>query len=107
MGETIRDYIKRRVRWAGAIAIAGWLTIALSMGLGPRTEGHGSLSPITVLGFVAFIGAILSLQFGLKCPKCSRRIAQSIGFSVGLPWSGEPPNYCPYCGVNLDTPLGH
>jgi len=31
MNETIRDYLKRRVRWCMGIAICGWVLIPLSM----------------------------------------------------------------------------
>jgi DNA-directed RNA polymerase subunit RPC12/RpoP len=101
VNETIRDRIKRRVRWCIAIALSGWLIFPLaaaSSGGKPRPE-------LILLGFVFFGGAILALQWAVKCPRCSARMGQEIGMRVGLSVFRKPPNFCPYCGVNLDQPV--
>jgi len=96
MNETIRDYIKRRVRWCMGIGIAGWVVIATS--IGTRVE-----NPIvSMLGFLTFGGAILALQW-IKCPRCSVRLGL-LGIGLGVPGLKPQPNFCPYCGVSLDEP---
>lgn len=96
---TIREYLTRRVRWTFAVAFGGWLVIALSLSL-----SNGGPDPIVAaLGFALFLGAILSLQFAVRCPKCSARLGQTIAMPLALSWgSGPRVSFCPYCGVNFD-----
>lgn len=98
MRDTIRDRIKRRVRWCAAIGIGGWLILPL----GAATSGGRLPPPLFVLGFVLFLGAMLALQYAIKCPRCSTKIGQEIGMRVGLSLWGKQPNFCPYCGVSFD-----
>jgi hypothetical protein len=103
MGETIRANIKRQVRRLAVLGLCGWLLIPLSAWMGDGTP-HG---PLLLVGFLLFFGAILFLQW-VMCPKCSGKIGQNIGMAVAFSgfWfsAGRKPNYCPYCGVSLDTP---
>jgi hypothetical protein len=102
MEPTIRSYLKRRVRAVCAVAISGWLLFAASGALaGHRKQPPG---PLIFLGFALFAGAILAFQWWIKCPKCSRKLAQSIGMLVAFRGKSAP-NYCPYCGVHLDEPM--
>lgn len=96
MNETIRDYLKWRVRWRVAIAIGGWVVVAASVGT------HVDNSIASIAGVLTFGGAILSLQW-IKCPKCSVRLGQ-IAMTLGVPALKPQPNFCPYCGVSLDEP---
>ena len=57
MNETIRTYIKARVRWRLAIGIGGWVVVATSVG----TRLDNPL--VSILGFLTFGGAILALQW--------------------------------------------
>jgi hypothetical protein len=70
MGETIRDYIKRRVQWGFGIGFVSWLFIALTsnMGFGGPRPGY-----FPFIGVFGFIGAILSFLF-IRCPKCRARL---------------------------------
>jgi hypothetical protein len=68
MNETIRAYLKRRVRWCLPIGIGGWVVIATS--IGTRID-----NPIvSILGFFMLGGAILALRW-IKCPQVSVRRA--------------------------------
>lgn len=101
MNETIRDRIKRRVRWCMAVAVLGWLIFPLTA----ATNGDGKPLPIfIILGAGLVVAAILALQWAIKCPRCSRTLGQDIGMRIGLAVFREPPNFCPYCGVSLDEP---
>ena len=100
MPETIRDYLKRRTRRIMAVGIGGWLLCALAMSvLGQGATGPG---PLFFVGFAVFGGAIITLLFFVKCPKCKARFGQlgpEIAFRV---WGRRQVNFCPYCGVSLD-----
>jgi hypothetical protein len=95
MNETIRDYIKRRVRWALVIGAGAWVALAL-------TGLTGITNPaVAGLGFAVFFAAILAIQF-IKCPRCATRLGQ-VAMLIGPLWSGKKSiNFCPYCGVNLN-----
>ena len=98
---TIRDYIKRRVRWGFGLALASWLFVALTSNMGFGGPRPGYLPLIGVLGF---IGAILLFLF-IRCPKCRARIGQTIAVPAAFRLSGPKVKYCPYCGVGLDEPM--
>jgi hypothetical protein len=61
---------------------------------------------LPVVGFVMFGGAILALQWAVKCPKCLAKLGRTVAMPIAFSWgSGPRINYCPYCGVQLDEPL--
>lgn len=97
MNETIRAYLKRRVRWSMGVGLGAWLTLALSASAGMQ-------NPLVLLAaFLVFGGAILSMLW-IKCPRCSVRLGQSIAGTMAIPGLKPQPNFCPYCGVSLDEP---
>ncbi|HEY3852451.1 MAG TPA: hypothetical protein VGL87_15860 [Steroidobacteraceae bacterium] len=98
---TIRDYIKRRVRWGFGIGVASWLVIAIS---GPMGFGGPKLGYLPVIGVFGFMGAIASFLF-IRCPKCSARLGQTIAMPAAFRLFGPQVKYCPYCGVSLDEPI--
>jgi DNA-directed RNA polymerase subunit RPC12/RpoP len=104
MNDSIRDYLKRRVRLTMAIGLGGWLLVAVAMG---STHGKEPPPPLLIAGFVMFGGAILILQW-IRCPRCSARLGQCItmglGFNLSILGRKKSPNFCPYCGVSLDQP---
>ena len=87
MNETIRTYIKARVRWRLAIGIGGWVVVATSVG----TRLDNPL--VSILGFLTFGGAILALQW-IKCPKCAVRLGQ-IAMTMAVPGLRPQPNSAP------------
>ena len=103
MQPTIRDVIKRRMRWLTLVAIAGWLLVGLSIQF-PRNGQPPP--PLVIVGFLVFAGALLAMQRAVRCLKCSTplgKIAATIAFGL---W-GRRVNFCPYCGVSLDEPVPH
>ena len=105
MNDTIRAYIKRRVRWLFAVGVFGWLVFPLSAFL-RHDEPGGKLGPaLPAVGMLVFVGAILALNWAIKCPRCRANLGRTIAMPLGLSWgSGAKINFCPYCGVNLDEP---
>jgi hypothetical protein len=105
MTGTIRDYIKRRVRWCLAVAVAGWLTVAIGGGLAKTLPPGIPPFALPLIGLVMFGGSILALQRIAKCPKCKANLGRTIAMPLALSWgSGPKINFCPYCGVSLDEP---
>jgi hypothetical protein len=83
-------------------ALGGWLVIAASLVAGNfANEGKPEL-PVTAMGFVLFIGGAISLMF-IRCPKCSYKFGQTVAGLVFSWGEGQRVNFCPHCGVNLDT----
>jgi hypothetical protein len=105
MNPTIRDYIKRRVRWLFAMGVLGWLTFPLSAIVRHDQPGNKITAALPALGMLVFIGAILALNWAIKCPRCRANLGRTIAMPLGLSWgSGPRINFCPYCGTNLDEP---
>jgi hypothetical protein len=100
---TIRDYVKRRVRWGFGVAFVSWLFVALTsnMGFGGPRPGY-----LPFLGVFGFMGAIVSFLF-IRCPKCRARLGQTIAIQTTMRFSRWSPEvkYCPFCGVSLDEPM--
>jgi hypothetical protein len=105
MNATIRDYVSRRVRFLFAVAALGWLSFPLSAYLfrGRPNPMSGVTAVLPIVGFAAFIGSIVALNWAVKCPRCLANLGRTIAFPVAVPW-GRKVNFCPYCGVNLDEP---
>jgi hypothetical protein len=100
MNETIRDYLKRRIRWLMAAVVGGWLLFPLSAAVPRETRPL-----VLALGGILFGGAILAINYLIKCPRCSAKVGQTIAMPLAFSWgSGPRINFCPYCGVSLDQP---
>ena len=106
MDETIRDRLKRRIRWCMAIGLGAWLMPAFVMGIigalvAPAHIHNGAAGAVYLSGFLVFGGAMLVARRTL-CPACSEPIGKMVGMSVAFPFFRKPANFCPYCGVHLD-----
>jgi hypothetical protein len=102
---SIRAYIKGRVRWCLALALGGWLLIALGGALAKSLPANFPRALLPMAGFILFFGSIVAMRWMIKCPKCQAKLGQTIAMPLAFSW-GRPPqvNFCPYCGVNLDEP---
>ena len=101
MNETMRDQLKRRLRFAGVILIIGLALIALRIiavfVLGPQqVRAHWELYTWARIAGIAFLFGGILLRTRVKCPKCNQSVLSSR-------WSGLPA-VCPKCGVNFDEP---
>jgi hypothetical protein len=66
-----------------------------------------SLFFIPLLAFAGFAGAILFLQFGIRCPQCRNPIGQLTMLSKGGYFRiSKNVGFCPYCGISLDAEMG-
>jgi hypothetical protein len=106
MDASIRQYIRRRVWWCVAIGLGGWLMFPLGGAIARDLPQGFAQIALPVVGFVMFGGAILALQWTVKCPKCLARLGRTVAMPLAFSWgSGPKINFCPYCGVNLDEPV--
>ena len=104
MAQTIRSYIKRRVWASMAFAVGGWLLLPLSAG----AMGDKPNPLFMMAGAIVFVGALLSMFWLVRCPKCKAKLAQTIGTATAFQWGSRGKvNFCPYCGVSLDEPVPH
>jgi len=100
--QTIRDALRRKKRWAFVALAVGWISSAVWTFQDERT-----VSPYLfgIFGFVFAVG-IVFLGFFIRCPRCRGNIgALNAGVSKVVPFYTVI-NYCPYCGVSLDAPVG-
>jgi hypothetical protein len=95
---TIRGYIQKRTRRIMFIGIGSWLLIATTAFLSEDKPN----SILEIIGIVGFAGAILSIMFFVKCPRCGARLGQ-LGMAQPFGISAKQRvNFCPHCGVNFD-----
>ncbi len=88
MNETIRQHIKRRVRWCMAIAAGGWLMFPLATSLGGYLPEGIPQGAAPLAGMLLFVGAILTMQRIVKCPKSG---SDSRPHPPGLNWRRAAP----------------
>ena len=106
MDPSMRDVLKRKIRWLFGIGLGAWLMMLLGMAIlngEPQPHVNAQLLLI-IVGTVVFGAAILLIQ-RVKCLKCKTprgQIALAIGFRLR-----RKVNFCPHCGVSLDAPVPH
>jgi hypothetical protein len=96
---TIRQHIRRRVRWA----LIAFVVLFAGTFLLPHKAGPLAV----VLGVAGTIGAMVaycSVVF-LRCPKCKANIGTSIVVPTAFRLFGREVKYCPYCAVSLDSEM--
>ena len=101
--QTIRDVLRRKKRWALLLLVVGWLSSAIWTF---QDDKSASVSPylLGALGLVFALGAIF-LAFFIRCPRCRGNVGSlNAGVSKVVPFYTVI-NYCPYCGVSLDSPI--
>jgi len=104
MSRSLREEIKRRVRRWAAVAVAGWVLIALGESVA-RYLPNGVPAPVVpVIGVMLFFGALIAAR-RVRCPKCRAAVGRTIAMPVALSWgSGPKVNLRPFCDVSLDEP---
>jgi hypothetical protein len=106
MDDSIRQYLRRRVWTCGGVMLCGWLMVAAGGSLARQLPAWLPVEVLPVLGFILFGGGVVALQLLVRCPSCRARLGQTIAMPMAFNWgSGARINFCPFCGINLDTPL--
>jgi len=90
---TIRDKLKAQMFKVRIAIFAFWLLFVAGMVL----HVGGANQPFALIPFLGFAGAILYSMFFIKCPKCDAPLGQVLNKLRKF-------NFCPVCGVSLDSP---
>ena len=97
---TVREALGRKMRRAIASAFAG-VGLFLVQAIVP-TQGP----PLFVLaGMAVFFSAAMYLNLGIRCFQCRSRIGYILAYGGSPFWVSKRLRFCPYCGLELDTPL--
>ena len=97
---TIRDLLTRKATELALLVLALSMTaVALVLTFGE------ALGPPVILGLATLL---IGLPFGLlyklfRCPSCNSSLASLVGQFGPMRWLAKKVDYCPYCGVQLDS----
>ena len=97
---TIRDLLKRKATALALLVLAlSIAAVALVLLLGEE------LGPSVVLGMAAALVVVpfAALYQIFRCPSCNSSLASLVGQFGPMRWLAKKVDYCPYCGVQLDS----
>jgi hypothetical protein len=94
---TIRQYVKRRLFLAFAIAVTAILAMVLT---GTSRAGHVPLA--VLIGFPVFALAGLLINLGIRCPKCKGNLGITVVPAILTFSKKHKVKYCPFCAASLD-----
>ena len=95
---TIRELLKRRARIPTILLVGSFVGILLSVQLLVRSP----YAWMAALPVILFALSFVYLHKFINCPLCQVPIGSLI-LNIQAPWA-SPCNFCPSCGVNLDSP---
>ena len=101
---TIREHLKQRFRWGVIAAVVSFVLL-----IGIVASADGNPGPFFLIGFIPFMGAVLYMNFAVRCPKCGGNLGLTIAhfISVGsFGLSKHQASYCPFCGTQIDEEIG-
>lgn len=98
--QTVRDYIRRRVRLGLVTALAIGVIAANLVNAFARNVHYQGLIVIAVL-VIPFI----AVYWTIRCPRCSTRLPRSVANRIDTTVLSKPLRHCPYCGVDLDEQM--
>lgn len=95
MRDTLRDYLRRRYRMALTGVVVGGLVLIVAPG--------SDLSLILELVGSIVFGSALVIAARTRCPNCRELFDRRV-LAALVQHSHAPPDRCPHCGVNLNSP---
>jgi len=106
---TGREKLNRRKRWAagGALAGVGLIVAGVAVPLLAGAEVAGmAMAAVVVPGVLVFVVVVVvGQQYLFRCPWCRGNMGPLMSHSGW--WRVSPKvRYCPYCGTDLDDPVG-
>jgi len=72
------------------------------MGAGMKQAGA---LPIVFVAFLGFMGCVLFMLFGLRCPNCKNNLGYTIQYPSAFWKVSDKLKFCPFCGVELDKEI--
>ncbi len=100
---TVRDFLTRKKRKVSIIAFASWLILAIAGILSSRYKTFIFIVP----AFIVFMASVIYLIFGIRCPRCKGMMGHVSSYSSGPFSISRKINYCPFCGLDINTEIGH
>lgn len=107
---TGREHLNRRKKWTAGGVVVGIVLLVTGVVLLPLLVGAGLdgpvLTAVVVPGVVVFVGTLIAGQKLLfRCPWCRGHLGPLLT-QKGV-WRIDPKvRFCPYCGTDLDDPVG-
>jgi len=89
---TLGEELRGKMRKAKLIGFGFWLLFAAEFFL----PHDGKYAFLLVIPFLGFASSALYILVFIKCPKCGFRLGQAMSGSSEI-------NFCPCCGVDLDS----
>ena len=103
---TIREHLQQKLRHAKTVKLAGFAVFAFGVILTAKADGRSPIfAAIAIAGFVViFVGGIF-IQAKACCPKCGKSVGKFLVREENILFVWRPIDYCPYCGISLDSDL--
>ncbi|HNN87356.1 MAG: hypothetical protein U1F12_04205 [Pseudomonadales bacterium] len=96
---TISEALYAKIQKVKIIGLVCWLAFVAAIVFQPP-ESHFLFFFIP---FVGFIGCIFYVVFFITCPKCHIRLGQALISSGNVFSKRSKINFCPGCGIDLNT----
>lgn len=101
---TIREKLEDMRRKAGTVAMIGWPVCAAGVVLALTVNVAFVL--VCLLGFILLGGGVFCMVRGIRCPRWRGPIGHAISYPrKGLFGVSKKIQFCPFCGVSLDSEL--
>lgn len=96
----IRDHLAKKRRIFFLAAFICWLVFGVAGFMGFQSKPN-ELLPLVGIAFAGFIGCVLFMLFGLRCPNCNNNLGYTIQWPASFWGISEKLKFCPFCGVEL------
>ena len=101
---TIREHLHQKVQHARNLKLAGLVVFGVGVALAAKTGGQNHVvAGIAIAGFVVAFVVGVFIQGKVCCPKCGRSVGKFLVRDENILLVWRPIDYCPYCGVSLDS----
>ena len=103
---TIRDYLTRRKSRLGYWSITSFVILVAALVAGAVLESP-PLHILAMVSFASYLTSVVFYQYWVRCPRCRGNIGRHTSyFGLRKTLFFDTVNHCPFCGVQLDEPIG-
>ncbi len=100
---TIRKQLGKKRCVAMVAAVGCWVTFMTALISARQWPALGL--PVATATFLGFIGGVLYLLHGQRCPNCQNNLGYTLQSSPMFWTISDKLRFCPFCGVSLDTEI--
>jgi hypothetical protein len=102
----IRDYLTRRKSRLAYWSIISFVILMVALVAGTALETP-SLHVLALVALLSYLVSVVFYQYRVRCPRCKGNIGRHTSyFGLRKTLFFDTVNYCPFCGVQLDEPVG-